>query len=794
MIKYAGKETPFYRVSFKSKDKKRVFLKLMKFGFHYFLLCCLCYTSAKAQMQPVGRWREHLPFGNGITVSMADEKVFCSAEYGVFSVQRNDGFIERYSKINGLNDVGVRLVKHNTSSEKTIIVYNNSNIDVLYRNDIINIPYILRSNITGDKTVYHCAFSGDMAYLSTGIGIIKVDLKNYEVDDTYIIGSNGNQLKVNCVAINNNRMYAATDEGLKFASITGINLSDFRNWTSISNANGLPAGPIHNVSLMEGEVLAQQFNTLYRQSGNNWQVLYTDGWSWRNLNEADGNLLICQEQNQWQQRRVLVLRANGTIAATLQNNNALQVPMQATKLGNEIWIADYMKGLVKASGNSFSQYQINSPYGALDGEMMFQNNTLYVAGGSVNQAWNYQYNGTGFFSFNNNTWKDYNRNTLPWMDTVLDVISIAVDPRDNTIYAGSFGGGLVEYKTSNQYRIYKQGSSIGETIGDPNSYRIGGMAMDVEHNLWISNFGAPNNLVLKKADGSWRSFRVPFLIRDNMVGGMVIDDANQKWIQVPQGNGIFLYNHGSSIDQPGDDRWRWLQTGRGNGNLPSNRVNCMVKDKDGFIWVGTDRGVAVFQCAEAIFSAAGCDALQPVVQQDNFAGLLFQNEVITAMAVDGANRKWVGSRNGVWLISADGQKVIDRFTATNSPLLSNEIIRIAIDQNSGEVYFSTSKGICSYRGTAIEGKETNENVLVFPNPVPPNFGGTIAIRGVANNAIVKIAELNGRLVHQTRALGGQAVWNGRNLRGERVASGVYLVMVADDWNQEKTVARIVFIK
>ncbi|MFZ9718493.1 MAG: two-component regulator propeller domain-containing protein, partial [Chitinophagaceae bacterium] len=266
------------------------------------------------------------------------------------------------------------------------------------------------------------------------------------------------------------------------------------------------------------------------------------------------------------------------------------------------------------------------------------------------------------------------------------------------------------------------------------------------------------------------------------------------WIQVPQGNGIFLYNHGSSIDQPGDDRWRWLQTGRGNGNLPSNRVNCMVKDKDGFIWVGTDRGVAVFQCAEAIFSAAGCDAFQPVVQQDNFAGLLFQNEYITAMAVDGANRKWVGSRNGVWLISADGQKVIDRFTAANSPLLSNEIIRIAIDQNSGEVYFSTSKGICSYRGTATEGKQTNENVLVFPNPVPPNFGGTIAIRGVTNNAIVKIAELNGRLVHQTRALGGQAVWNGRNLRGERVASGVYLVLVADDWNQEKTVARIVFIK
>lgn len=769
-------------------------MTVMKAGIRILFLCCMFYANSYAQMQPVGRWREHLSFGNGITVSMADDKVYCSAEFGVFSIQRSDLLIERYSKISGLNDVGVRLVKHHAASGKTIIIYNNSNIDVLYRNDIFNIPYIRRSNVAGDKTVYHCAFAGDMAYLSTGIGIIKVDLKNYEIDDTYIIGSNGNQLKVNCVAINNDRIYAATEEGLKYAPINGTNLSDFRNWTSVAAAQGLPAGPLQTVSLLQGQVLVQQFNVLYRQNGNNWQILYTDGWSWRNVNEADGALLVCQEQNQWQERRVLVLRADGSIETIIQNNTALQVPSQATKRGNEIWIADYGKGLVKASGNSFSQYKINSPYGNLDGEMIFENNTLFVAGGSINQAWNYQYNGTGFFAFSNNTWKDYNRNTLPWMDSVLDVISIAVDRRDNTIYAGSFGGGLVAYNSPTQYRIYKQGSAIGETIGDPNSYRVGGMAMDAVHNLWISNFGASNNLVLKKADGTWRSFRVPFLIRDNMVGGILIDDADQKWIQVPQGNGIFLYNHGTSIDQSGDDRWRWLQTGRGNGNLPSNRVNCMVKDKDGFVWVGTDRGVAVFQCPDALFSTAGCDAIQPIVQQDNFAGLLFQNEEITAMAVDGANRKWIGSRNGLWLISADGQKVIEHFTAANSPLLSNEIIRIAIDQNSGEVYFSTSKGICSYRGTATAGKEVNENVIVFPNPVPPGFGGTIAIRGVANNAVVKITEMNGRLVHQTRALGGQAVWNGRNLRGERVASGVYLVLVADDWNKEKTVARIVFIQ
>lgn len=774
--------------------KNRVFLKPMRFIWPCIFLLCVGLQPAYSQLPPIGQWREHLQFGNGLTVSIAGDKVYCSSVYGVFSVHRNDLMIERYSKISGLSDVGVRMVKHHAASGKTLIIYNNSNIDVLYRNDVINIPYLLRSNFPGDKTVYQCTFAGDFAYLATGIGIIKVDLKHYEIDDTYIIGNNGNQLRVNGVAFDDQNIYAATEDGLHFAPLRGVNLADFRNWTVLSGSNGLPAGPLQSVTFMQGNLIVQQFNFLYRRQGNQWQILYQDGWFWRNVNVDDGHLLICQELNLWTERRVLVLRPDGTIERTLQSNNALQYPYQAAKQGNEVWIADYGKGLLKAEGNSYARFSINSPYGPLDGEMIFAHNTLYVAGGSINEAWNYQYNGTGFFTFSNNEWKDFNRHTLPWMDSVLDIISIAVDPRDRTVYAGSFGGGLVAFKSPTQYQIYKQGSPIGEAVGDPNNYRVGGMAFDKNNNLWISNFGAVNNLVVKKADGNWRSFRVPFLIRDNMVGAIVIDNNDQKWIQVPQGNGIFLYNHGSSIDNAGDDRWRWLQTGRGNGNLPSNRVNCMVKDRDGFIWVGTDKGIAIFACTENMFGSGGCDAFQPVVQQDNFAGFLFQNEEITALAVDGANRKWVGTRNGVWLLSADGQKVVTHFTAQNSPLLNNEILRIAIDDATGEVYFSTNTGICSYRGTATAGSNENGSVVVFPNPVPPGYGGTIAIRGLVQNAWVKITELNGRLVYQTRALGGQAVWNGRNYKGELVASGVYLVLVADEFNQEKTVAKIVFIK
>jgi ligand-binding sensor domain-containing protein len=765
----------------------------MKFTLFLSAACLFFFSKAVAQLTPVGQWREQMEYRPGLRLTLSPDHVFTASKYGAYSVSKAEGEIERLSKVTGLHDAGIRSIKFNPSDNKLLIAYNNSNLDVVYRNDIINIPDILRSNVSGDKNVYDISFFNNKAYLSSGLGVIVVDLSKYEVSSTWYIGNSGGNVKVNSFAADASRFFAATEEGLKVASQNAANLSDYRNWALVSGATGLPAGPVQQVMVIQNTVIAQYAASLYVLNGNAWQLLYNDDWRWENVNASDGTVLICEEKNAWDQRRVLVLNVNGTVHSIVQNNNQLRYPFQAAKSGTEIWIADFEKGLVKAEGGVFERYAINSPYGSLDGEMFFYRNTLYVAGGSVNEAWNYQYNGTGFFTFSKDEWKDYNRSNLSWMDTVLDVISIAVDPRNNTIYAGSFGGGLVEYENATKYNIYKQGS-LNVTVGDPNSYRVGGLAFDGENNLWISNFGGTDNFLVKKADGNWRSFRVPFLISDNMVGAILIDDANQKWIQVPQGNGLLCFNHGTSIDNAGDDRWKWLQTGKGNGNLPGNFVNCMVKDKDGFIWLGTDKGIAIIQCPGDVFAANGCEAYQPIVQQDNFAGYLFEKEEVKALAVDGANRKWVGTHNGVWLISADGEKVIQRFTAENSALLSNEIIRIAIDPQSGEVFFSTFNGLCSYRSTATEAGENTDKVIVFPSPVPAGYEGTIGIRGLPENSIVKITELNGRLVYQTRSLGGQAVWNGRDYKNQRVSSGVYLVLAKDELGAEKKVGKIVFIK
>jgi hypothetical protein len=220
---------------------------------------------------------------------------------------------------------------------------------------------------------------------------------------------------------------------------------------------------------------------------------------------------------------------------------------------------------------------------------------------------------------------------------------------------------------------------------------------------------------------------------------------------------------------------------------------CIAKDKNGFIWVGTSDGIGVIECLQNIFSSQVCDAVWPIVPQGNFAGYLFKGQEVRSIAVDGADRKWVATKNGVFLISPEGEKVIYQFTENNSSLLSNDVRKITIDGITGEVFFATFKGICSFRSTATEGGETNSNVIVFPNPVPPGYNGTIGIRGLVNNAIVKITELDGRLVYQTRALGGQAVWDGKDYKGRIISSGIYLVLVSDDGRNEKMATKIIFI-
>lgn len=757
------------------------------------IICCICtqlslLAQQQQSLQPIGHWREHFPYQQTTGVVQGD-RIYATTPYAVFAIDA-DQSVERFTKVNGLNSVDITTAAWDATTNQLVIAYASGSIDILKETTIRNLDDIRRSNISGDKTIQRIVCNNGLAYICTGLGIVVADLNRYEIRDTWIIGNNGIQTKVNGFAADNQFWYAATDEGVKRTPRNNTNPADFRTWQLINS--GIGRGIVRQTISVNNNIYALRRDSIYLLNNNSFQFFYTDNsWPIVSMNTSNGKLLICQRTGNGASR-VIQLSATGSIERTLTQAGVISFPQQAIADNNTIWVADLFGGLSRFS-NTVERFIPDGPLGTASGTMVFARDSLFVAAGSINDSWNYLYNRNGVYWYGNNQWSFKSTFNNSILDSTLDFITAVADPVEKAWWAGSYGGGLVRF-SGNNIRIFKQGNSTLQAAnGDPGSYRVGGLAFDTDGNLWVSNYGALQNLHVRKPDGNWRAFSIPFSLLENAAGQIVVDDDRQLWIVSPKGNGLICYSPGNNIDNTADDKWKRYLAGRGSGNLSSSNVLCIAKDKNGLLWIGTDRGVNVIQCTNQVF-AQGCEAIQPVVQTDQFAGLLFQDEMIQSIAIDGANRKWVATRNGVWLVSADGDKVIHHFNAANSPLPDDDVRQLTINPATGEVFMATFKGIVSYRSTATEGGTTNENVLVFPNPVPPDYQGSIAIRGLVNNALVKIAEPNGRLVFQTRALGGQAIWNGKNYNGQAVASGIYLVLVRDESGQEKIVTKIVITK
>ncbi len=760
--------------------------------FTFFSLGVFFFTSFSQDPIPaIGYWREHLPYHSAIDVAAGNNQIFCATPYSLFSIELADNSVTRMSRVNGLHETGVSVIEYDAINNKLFIGYRNSSIDIVYRNDIFNVPDIKIDNIIGDKTIYNVFSQGKYFYLSTGLGVIVIDADKYEVNDSWFIGNNGGQVKVNGFTADNSFFYAATNEGLKRTSINTTDPANYLNWQNLSGMNGLTTGVCDDAVAAAGKIFVLKNDSVFTQNGNNWSLFFTESsWKIKSLNSSSGKLIICQVDNTG--AKVTSLNTDGTIARSIQQPGVMVHPMNAISEGNDHWVADSIGGLTRFTSSGFQRYNLNSPQSIATGEIVFAKDVFYAAAGTVNANWQKQSDKNGLYKFSGGQWTNYNNRQFAQLDSMPDIIAVAVDPRDESVWAGSYGGGLLHITSGNGFEIFKQNSPIGQAVFDPGSYRASGLAFDKEKNLWIANYGAAQNIVVRKNDNTWKTFAPPFALTENAAAQIVIDDEEQKWVVSPK-NGLIVFNDNKTIDNTADDKWKLYRSSTGIGNLPTNNVLSIAKDKNGFIWVGTDDGIGIVQCPQHVFSSQGCDAFLPVVTQGGFNQYLFKGEEVRSIAVDGADRKWIATQNGAWLISAEGDRVIYQFTETNSRLLSNDVKRIAIDSRTGEVFFATANGICSFRSTATEGGEINSNVLVFPNPVPPGYSGTIAIRGLVTNAIVKITELDGRLVYQTRALGGQAIWDGRDYRGRKISSGVYLVLVSDESRKENLATKIVFI-
>jgi hypothetical protein len=463
---------------------------------------------------------------------------------------------------------------------------------------------------------------------------------------------------------------------------------------------------------------------------------------------------------------------------------------------NVVWVGDEFEGLAKVTGVYTAEKILpDGPDFPDVFDLASGQNEVWVAPGGRNSSFGSLYRQARFAGFSNGKWTtiDFKKDSM--LSNARDILSVAVDPSNvKRVYLGSWGLGLLEYTDGIRTNHYTNTNSSLELSTFGGTWiGIGGLDFDNNNNLWVTNSSAASVLSVRKSNGEWKAYNLGSAATGVDIGQVMVDNIGQKWLMV-RAHALIVFNDNNTLDDTSDDNAKRLTSSAGNGALPGTSILSMATDRDGQVWVGSDAGVSVFYSPGNIFSNQNFDAQRILIEQDGYGQYLLEAEAVTAIAIDGSNRKWFGTdRAGVFLMSADGTQEILHFTEENSPLLSNSITDITIAE-SGEVFFGTAKGIISYRSNSVPPKPTLDEVVVFPNPVRENYIGSIAIRGLVENSRVNITDVSGTLVYSTRGEGGQALWDGRNFNGEKVQTGVYLVFVANADGSKTAVSKIMFVK
>jgi hypothetical protein len=755
----------------------------------------------------IGEWRDHLPYDYATNVEEFQSIIYCSTPYSMFYFNRDDNSVHRLSKVNGLSDLGVNDISLNENQKILVIAYANTNLDLLYEDfSIVNIPDIKRKEILGNKTINSVLNYGNYAYLCCGFGIVVLNLEKREIKDTYYIGPGGGALNVLELTHNDTAFFAATEDGIYTADINDPNLTYYGNWHKMLN-NPNPNGYFTHVLCFNDKLLINQGNPsaseddLYVLENGEWRQLESVNTSKTYRMRISGDKLVVSYS-------YFVMVYNSDLTGNIKiytYGDSSPAPSDAF-IGTDgnYWIADRSKGLVKSWNSGFDR-QFIKPSGAPTADifdMTASDGKLYVVPGGLTSTWGNLWKSARVYSLIDETWKTYDSYGYDGLDSLRDMVAVTIDPQNSDhVLAGSWNRGMVEFKDQQLLDIYNargNSSLMPNMIEGYPVVKVGGMVYDDNHNLWMTNSGAENIISVWRNAGtneeSWQSYNLGSNMSGIDVRKIIVDSYNQKWMlpRTTQGNPYYalVFNEQNT----GSGQVRGLKSGAGYGNLPGTNVFCIAEDLEGEVWVGTDEGVAVFYSPQDVLSG-NSDAEQILVNFDGYNQYLLETEIVKAVAVDGANRKWFGTeRAGVFLLSADGTKQIHHFTEDNSPLFSNNITSLAINGATGEVFIGTAKGLISYKSDATDGDNPTGSVYAYPNPVRPGYSGPIAIKNLPTDAIVKITDITGTLIYETRAEGGQATWNGSNFDGRRANTGVFLVFISLDDGSDKQVTKILFIQ
>ena len=706
-------------------------------------LCLLtiigCLTCATSAASGIGTWNVYMAYHDITDIKPAGNIIYVLSSNGIFSYNVNDQSITAYNKVNSLSDSRIEHIGWNAATRRLIITYDNYNIDLLDNNgDVINISDYYSKTLALDKTINKIYVNDIYAYLCTNFGILKINMRSAEISETYTLG-----LRVHNCVITGNKIYIHTSDGMYGASLTD-NLIDRNNWRPTSEvgfdifaANSLQTTTAHGYSERR---IYDKTNRCF--------------WS----NQKDGRLQSYTEAD------------DGTITITRRD--------------------------ISPDGPIYNHF----------GFIKYTNGRLYTCGSYI---WDNHYNAV-IQTLDNTTgqWTIFQDEGIKEQTGVnfTDMLCLDVDPLDNRHVTGGSRNGIYEFYDGQFIKFHNSESTnglISTAIKDNKEYElITAMCFDRKGQLWSFNSRSYTEkpLLCLARDGNMTAFGHNDLLtyKDHrsaaFIKSMIIDSYGHLWFANNDYDTPAAYRYDTDSDVLYTYKTFYNQDGL---SVKVGNVSSLAEDADGNIWFGTNCGPLMLNREQVADPSSGITQIKiPRNDGSNFADYLLSETDVTCIAIDGANRKWIGtSTSGLYLISSDNMEEIHHFTAENSHLLSNTIESLTIDNRTGEVFAGTSKGLCSYMSDATAPNEdmNKDNVYAYPNPVTPGYTGLITVTGLSFNADVKILASNGAIVAEGRSTGGTFVWDGNDRNGRRVASGVYMVATAKEDGSKGTVCKIAII-
>lgn len=691
-------------------------------------------------------------------VSSTNEGIWASSSGGAFFYDNSQKTFQTLTRSKGLN--GIVLTALSIDSEGKIWLGSSNGIIDVYNpddNSIESIFDISNSDRTFKK-INSLVSYGDTIIASTDFCISLIDSKNLVFLDTYFkFGNMPSNIKVNS-ASKYGVLFACTDLGIAIQKKGATNLSAPESWNVYTTGNGLPSNVINKAISFSGTIIAATEKGLSFFNGTSWQQYLSQ---FDNQNILD--ILV-------QDNALYILTARSIYLYS--NQNVEQIYTASFDL-KKLFYSE-TAGLIAASNNGVlivNTKETVSPNGPFanqfTGLSVDKNGNLWAASGT-------DVSGKGFYKYNNSTWTNFNKSNTPILPT--NSYHVVYASPDNTIYFGNWGYGFLRIKNENLDVFGVENSGMQGFEGNPNFLVVTAFGNDSKNNLWVLNYGAADRrpISLMTTDSTWHHFSIPAMsglyVQQNY--GLVVDQYDIKWFYSIDNTrpGLYYFNENKTFDDPTDDFSGYLNKSSG---LNDNIVTSILVDKRGDLWVGTSAGVNIISNSQTILLG------DPGLRITSVFTLRQQS--INCMAVDPLNRKWIGTNQGLLLVNSDGTTLLDALDSKNSPLLSDIIRSIAVDDISGRVYVGTDEGLTSFETTALMPKESFTKLFIYPNPFIINGkNNSITIDGLIRDSEIKVLTITGRLVKEFSSPGGRvAEWNGKDMNGDFVNSGVYLIIAFD---------------